>query len=231
VDGQPIQAGIQVDQCYDIGRIEMVHFWPFWSQNQNFLNYINNNGFTFVFYRSDWELVQDVFSWGYHVGMLFRESKAGATNGQFSNINFDNVDVGLALYSSQLYGLMFSNLNIANAGGGTSRTAIVCFPGDSVYLMLRGGSFWGDLTQVVNWQCSGLISFADSILQDWQPSHPALEVSAGRAIFRGNYFHDKIGIAISIHSTTDRAMVIGNELVGNTLSISLGRTVVDDNDP
>ena len=46
---------------------------------------------------------------------LFRESKAGATNGQFSNINFDNVDVGLALYSSQLYGLMFSNLNIANA--------------------------------------------------------------------------------------------------------------------
>ena len=115
----------------------MVHFWPFWSSNQNLLNYINNQAFTFVFYRSDWEVVQDVFSWGYHVGMvissffflhfkantksrimcikLFKESKVGTTNGQFSNIDFDNVDVGLALYSSQDYGLMFSNLNIANA--------------------------------------------------------------------------------------------------------------------
>ena len=28
--GQPLYRGIFVDQCYDVGRIENVHFWPFW---------------------------------------------------------------------------------------------------------------------------------------------------------------------------------------------------------
>ena len=29
--GQPLNLGIFVDQCLDVGRIEDVHFWPFWT--------------------------------------------------------------------------------------------------------------------------------------------------------------------------------------------------------
>jgi len=75
--------------------------------------------------------------------MLFRGSTYGACNGQFSNVNFDNVDVGIAVYGSISllsflrlshsiyntgtwpYGIMFSNLNLANAGFGTTRAGIV----------------------------------------------------------------------------------------------------------
>ena len=28
--GQPLYRGLFIDQCYDVGRIENVHFWPFW---------------------------------------------------------------------------------------------------------------------------------------------------------------------------------------------------------
>jgi hypothetical protein len=57
--------------------------------------------------------------------MLFRAGNYGSLNGQFSNINFDNVDVGIDIYDTQPYGIMFSNLNLANAGGGNTRIGIL----------------------------------------------------------------------------------------------------------
>eukprot|EP01119_Soliformovum_irregulare_P019703 TRINITY_DN6301_c0_g1_i1.p1 TRINITY_DN6301_c0_g1~~TRINITY_DN6301_c0_g1_i1.p1 ORF type:complete len:374 (+),score=78.33 TRINITY_DN6301_c0_g1_i1:40-1161(+) len=65
VYGQPLLTGVQVDQCYDIGRIRHVHFWPFWTWNTDFGNWMGANAVTFRFMRSDWEIVEDVFSWGY----------------------------------------------------------------------------------------------------------------------------------------------------------------------
>jgi hypothetical protein len=52
----------------DIGRISTIHFWPFWSDDKNLWEYTNNNGITIVLRRTDWEIVDDVFSYGYHVG-------------------------------------------------------------------------------------------------------------------------------------------------------------------
>lgn len=89
VYGQPLRTGIQVDQCYDIGRIQDIHFWPFWTQDQNIEAYQSANALSFVFYRTDWEVVQDIFSWGYHVGALFAHSDhpnglEGSMNGQMT---------------------------------------------------------------------------------------------------------------------------------------------------
>jgi len=100
-----------------------------------------------------------------------------------------------------------------------------------VYLVVRGGSFWGTLTQIVNWQCQGLLSFSDSIIQNWASGNTAIEATAGRVIVRGNYFHDKQGTAISISSGVDRAIITENELLGNPLKISLASAVVANNDP
>jgi hypothetical protein len=64
-----------------------------------------------VFYRTDWEVVQDIFSIGYHVGALFAHSDrpndlGGSMNGQMTNVNFDNVDVGLAVYAIEEFGAL-----------------------------------------------------------------------------------------------------------------------------
>ena len=68
--GHPLNIGIQIDQCHNVGRIMDVHFWPFWSFDPAVYRYQANNAFSFVFYRTDWEVVQDIFSWRYHVGVL-----------------------------------------------------------------------------------------------------------------------------------------------------------------
>jgi len=55
VTGQPLRRGIWVDEIYDIGRIENVHFNPWWSSRGKAYDWQMKNGEAFVFGRADWE--------------------------------------------------------------------------------------------------------------------------------------------------------------------------------
>ena len=61
VQGQPLLIGLYVDQTYDIGRIEDVHFNPWYSPNHPFVEFQLVHGRAFVFGRSDWEYVLNTF--------------------------------------------------------------------------------------------------------------------------------------------------------------------------
>lgn len=232
VFGQPLNIGITIDQCYDIGRISTIHFWPFWSSNQNLLQYINNNAVTIVLKRTDWEIVDNVFSWGYHVGLQLASSSYGSSNGQLSNINFDNVDVGIDVYQTQPPGILISNLNVANAGGGTMRVAIWGHPNGNAHLVIRGGSFWGQLNGVLLWQMdAGHVALSDSIISEWNPQNPAIVIKNGRALITTNYFRDLVGTAIVVDSSADRVLIASNELIGNKIINNGKHTVMSGNDP
>ena len=58
---------------------------------------------------------------------------------------------------------------------------------------------------------------ADSLLQQTPSGQPAITLNAGRAMIRGTYFVDGLGVAVDIGPGTDRVMVVDNELVGNTI--------------
>ena len=140
--GQPLLKGIWVDQCYDIGRIQDVHFWPFWTQDKRVIDFTTTKGTMITFQRTDWEVVEDIFSWGYHVGIEFSASKYGSMNGQMTDVNLDNVDVGLDVKATQPYAIHISNLNIANAGAGSDHIAIWGQEsGNKAELDVRGASF------------------------------------------------------------------------------------------
>jgi predicted RNA methylase len=230
VYGQPLLMGIAVDQTYDIGRIMDIHFWPFWTQNTNIEAFQSANAVTFDFMRTDWEVVQDVFSWGYAIGARFRASANGSMNGQMSNVNFDNVDVGLQLINTQPYAVHISNLNIANAGGGTNHIAIQGLPGSSG-LNVNGASFWGSLYQPVSWNNSGLLTLSNARFLSWASTLQAIDIISGRAILQGNYFTDNVGVAIRVGTGTDRVMILGNMLVGNTVNSSGPDTYSANNQP
>ena len=229
--GQPLSIGISVDQCYDIGRINHIHFWPFWSQEPELLNWINNNGVTFFLQRADWEIVEDVFSWGYQTGMAFRASATGACNGQFTDINFDNVDIGIDVSYTQTWGILFSNLNLANAGGGANRIGILgrsingTKPTDAV-VVVRGASFWGEFYQNLVWSHSGLISISDSLFSTWNKTSPGIEIRHGRAMINNNYFGDNIGNAMTISQDVDKVTITNNQLNGNTLNVVAKSTIL-----
>ena len=230
VYGQPLLVGIAVDQCYDIGRIMEIHFWPFWSVDPRILAFQSTTAVSFDFMRTDWEVVQDIFSWGYNIGARFRASAHGAMNGQMSNINFDNVDIGIQLSATQPYAIHISNLNIANAGGGTHHIGIQALPGPSD-LNVNGASFWGAIRQPVSWGGTGLLTLSNARLLAWDPSQPAVAILAGRAMLQGNYFADNIGTAIRVGPATARVMIWGNMLSGNLMSLSGTNVLSANNQP
>jgi hypothetical protein len=232
VYGQPLLVGIAVDQCYDIGRIMEIHFWPFWTQNANIQAFQSANAVSFDFMRTDWEVVQDIFSWGYSIGARFRASASGSMNGQMSNINFDNVDIGLQLSATQPYAVHIANLNIANAGGGTNHIGIQGVPGStSAGLNVEGATFWGSLYQPVSWNNSGLLTLSSGRFLSWSSGLQAINIVSGRAILQGNYFTDTVGVAIRVGAGTQHVMVLGNMLVGNTVSLSGADTTSANNQP
>jgi hypothetical protein len=105
--------------------------------------------------------VEDIFTWGYGRGLVLSESEAGACNGQFTNINFDAVDVGVEVAATQQPGCLFSNLNLANAGswcvdaanchqvGIRCSNCSVAGGGGGTGLVVRGMSLWGEFKQAV----------------------------------------------------------------------------------
>ncbi|HWB53301.1 MAG TPA: glycosyl hydrolase family 28-related protein, partial [Tepidisphaeraceae bacterium] len=69
--GQPLKTGIFIDQCYDVGKIENVHFWPFWTKNPKVKAWTREHGEAFVIGRTDWEYMHECFCIFYHVGYHF----------------------------------------------------------------------------------------------------------------------------------------------------------------
>jgi hypothetical protein len=53
VSGQPLRRGVIVNGIYDIGRIENVHFNPWWSMSPKLFQWQMENGEAFIFGRTD----------------------------------------------------------------------------------------------------------------------------------------------------------------------------------
>ena len=256
--GQPLLKGIWVDKCSDIGRIHDVHFWPFWSQDKKILDFTEANATSFIFQRADWEVVENIFSWGYHVGIELSASVDGSTNGQMSDVDLDGVDIGIDARSTQQPGVSFSNLAIANDSRGTSRIAIWGRGGadagsqvrhlngrdwsepNTVVLFVRGGSFWGQLDRVVKWENAGLVSLSDSRLVPWVLNGPMIEILDGQAMIHDNsltIYPDvvkdaKPGTAIVLGPGAKAASVHHNQLNGKRIDNQAGpRAELDGNLP
>ena len=241
--GQPLLKGIWVDKCSDIGRIHDVHFWPFWSQDARVVDFTENNATSFIFQRSDWEVVENIFSWGYHVGIELSASSDGSTNGQMSDVDLDGVDIGIDARSTQQPGVSISNLAIANDTRGKTRIAIWGRAGadagvqvrhlngrdftepNTVVLFVRGGSFWGALNRVVKWENPGLVSLSDSRLVPWSLNGPMIELTDGQAMIHDNSLTLYPGVikdaapgtAIVIEAGVRAAIVHHNQLNGNRI--------------
>ena len=76
----PLHKGIFVDQCYDIGRIEDVHLWPFWYNDGGMMEYLQSQATAFIFGRTDWEYVNNCFAIWYKVGFQFGDFGHGPGN-------------------------------------------------------------------------------------------------------------------------------------------------------
>ena len=109
IHGQPIHIGIFVDEIYDIGRIENVHWNPWWTMNTPVYRWQVANGVGFLFGRTDWHYVVNTFCFGYNVGYKFVETERGGTNGNFLGIGADDCWTSLEVEESAPMGILITN--------------------------------------------------------------------------------------------------------------------------
>src|SRR5258708_34762617 len=112
-------------------------------------------------------------------------------NGQMSNVNLDNVDIGLQLIDTQPYAVHISNLNIANAGGGTNHIGIQGLAGNAG-LNVNGATFWGALYQPASWANSGLFTLSKPPFLSLGASLPLIPNSWRPPLLQQQYFPDKL---------------------------------------
>jgi len=166
--GQPLRTGISVDKCYDVGRIENVHFWPFWTwdaktQVQEFQR---ENGEAFVFGRTDWEYVLNTFCFGYKVGYRFIATESGACNGNFLGIGADWTNVAVQVDQCQGIGLLITNGEFVSAMA-PEPTEVLVAETNTGLVQFTNCAFWGPADRIASINGSGSVSFNQCHFAQW----------------------------------------------------------------
>jgi Pectate lyase superfamily protein len=220
VTGYPIKRGIYVDQCYDIGHIENVHFWPFgvtYSPDNPFCKWVNTEGVAFELARADWHYVFNTFCFGYGVGYKFSSSAYGSANGNFLGLGADSCRLAVVVEQAQPPGLLISNGEFVGRWGSTDAVCLEIGPHVEGKVSLVNCSFWGPIDRCV-WMQSPAGQFTASACHfvNWDnrgAGSPAIQLDAGKAIIQGCTFAQE-GLDVEVRSNVVSAILTDNQAPG-----------------
>jgi hypothetical protein len=195
VTGYPSRRGLYVDECYDIGHIENIHFWPFgvaYQPDDPYCKWVNTEGVAFELARTDWHYVSNTFCFGYGVGYKFSKSKAGSTNGNFLGLGADSCRRAVLVEQAQPPGLLITNGEFVGRWSSTDSVCIEVGPQVEGKVSLVNCSFWGPIDRCI-WMRSPFGQFTASACHfvNWdnrQQGSPAIQLDAGKAIVQACTF-------------------------------------------
>lgn len=215
VHGQPLRRGILVDAVYDIGRIEDVHFNPWWSVAPRLFQWQMANGEAFIFGRSDWQYVFNTFCFGYKAGYTFIKSKAGVCNGNFLGIGADDCHTALVVEECAPYGLLITNGEFVSFHG-PDPTMIEVKDTNRGSVRFVNCAFWGPCNQIARIGGAGTVGFSDCTFVEWggkDGTRPAIQAEAGTLLIRGCEFRQDRP-QIELGRGVARAIITENILTG-----------------
>jgi hypothetical protein len=220
VTGYPSKRGIYVDECYDIGHIENVHFWPFgvaYDPNDPYCLWVNTQGVAFELARTDWHYVFNTFCFGYGVGYKFSESRAGSTNGNFLGIGADSCRRAVLVEQAQPPGLLITNGEFVGRWSSTDSVCLEIGPKVEGKVSLTNCSFWGPIDRCV-WMRSPNGQFTANACHfvHWDNcavGAPCIQLDAGRAIVQGSTFNQE-GTHVQVNEQVVSAILMGNQASG-----------------
>ncbi len=168
VYGQPLLTGLYADQIYDIGRIENIHFWPFWvNWHAPLCRWISRHGTGLRFARSDWEYVFNTFVLGYNVGYHFTKSAHGACNGNFVGLGADaSARTAILVEHADPYGLLITNGEFV-ADQRPDSVGIIVEPSNQGVVCLQNCAFWGPSQHIATLRGTGSASFLGCTFCSW----------------------------------------------------------------
>ena len=220
VTGYPIKRGIYVDECYDIGHIENIHFWPFgvaYAPEDPFCKWVNTEGVAFELARTDWHYVFNTFCFGYGVGYKFSSYAHGSANGNFLGLGADSCQRAVVVEQAQPPGLLISNGEFVGRWSSTDAVCLVIGPKVEGKVSLVNCSFWGPIDRCV-WMQSAAGQFTASACHfvNWDNrgvGSPAIQLDAGKAIVQGCTFAQE-GLDAQVGSNVASAILTANQAAG-----------------
>lgn len=227
VQGQPLRRGLFVDSIYDIGRIENVHFNPWWSMKPKLFEWQQKNGEAFIFGKSDWQYVFNTFCFGYNVGYKFIKTKSGDCNGNFLGIGADDCFTALEVEHCSPIGLLISNGEFVSFHG-PDPTMIRVSTNNTGSVRFVNSAFWGPCNQIAKIAGRGTVGFSDCTFVHWdrnKEGRHALQVEGGNMIVRGCEFQaDKPQVELG--PAVRKAVVTENVMKGKLRVVNRGSGVV-----
>ncbi|MDR1980901.1 MAG: glycoside hydrolase family 55 protein [Tannerellaceae bacterium] len=226
ISGQALRRGIFVDGIYDIGRIENVHWNPWWSMKPALFNWQKEHGEAFIFERTDWHYVVNTFCFGYKTGYKFGASSGatGACNGNFLGIGADACQNAVLVEQSAPFGLLITNGEFV-AMDGVDPTMVVVTGSNNGSVRFVNCAFWGPCNQNAVIDGRGTVGFSDCIFVQWdrnREERASIQVNGGTILVRGCDF-GSLAPQVSIGENTSRAIVSENTVKGKVRILNHGK--------
>lgn len=224
IHGQPIHIGLFVDAIYDIGRVENVHWNPWWSFKTKVYEWQMENGVGFLFGRTDWHYVLNTFCFGYNVGYKFMETEAGGTNGNFLGIGADDCHTSLVVEESAPMGILITNGEFVSFHG-PDPTMVRVEKTHTGTVRLVNCAFWGPARRNAVIDGTGTVGFSDCTFMQWghedadesgkkkRVDTPSLDILGGSVSVRGCEFLENRA-QVRLGPAVDRAIVTENLVNG-----------------
>jgi hypothetical protein len=222
ISGQPLRRGVYVDNIFDIGRIENVHFNPWWSGagNNAAYQFEVQNGEAFIFGRSDWEYVLNTFCFGYKVGYKFIHTDRGECNGNFVGIGADDCFNSVLVEQCAPFGLLIVNGEFTSFHG-PDPTMVVVGEKNRGVARFANCAFWGPCNQIAKVGGTGTVGFSDCTFCEWDHNNEgraAVQATGGNLLVRGCEFQqDKPQVDLGAGV---RHAVISDNLVRGELRVA-----------
>lgn len=233
IHGQPIHIGVFVDQIYDIGRIENVHWNPWWTVNTPVYEWQTKHGTGFIFGRTDWHYVLNTFCFGYDVGYKFIATKNGATNGNFLGIGADDCYTASVLIEETApMGVMITNGEFVSFHG-PDPTMVRVEKSHTGTVRFVNCAFWGPCNRNAVVDGHGTVGFSDCTFMQWshpQKGLPSIDAQGGTILLRGCEFVENKD-QVRLGPEVERAIVSENLTNGKERieNHTRGRAIVKDN--
>lgn len=225
-----LYRGLFIDKCFDIGRVEDVHFWPFWKDDPKIHEWVRKEAIAFVIGRTDWEYIRNCFCIFYSIGYHFIHTADGAPNCVLTQCGADVGPVAVRVDDCQGHaGLSFVN--------GQMMAGIEVKATNRGPVKFTACGFWGvgDVTDHhAVLEGGGHITFNSCHFIGWaekDPQAPAIIARSGGLTVSACDFMDAGKEQIRLEGGVEAALIYGNRFRGGEKISSKadGKTCIEAN--
>ena len=216
IDGlyaQALYRGIFIDKCFDVGRINNVHLWPFWSTSSKLMKWTEQNGVAFTIARTDWEYMSNCFCISYKIGYHFLALKDGPGNAVLSQCGSDIGPTAVLIDDTQSHaGVSFVN--------GQFMAGIRVSPTNTGPVKFTACGFWGVqnvTTHHALLEGKAQTSFVNCHFISWdqqKTNAPAILARKGGLTVTACDFMDQGKNQITLEKDVESAIITSNRLRG-----------------